>query len=67
MATAKQIELFRKLTEDRDFGPTANAQQLRDQFATLTDRNASAWIERALDLPKKGDAGEEGSHVPAPF
>ena len=67
MATAKQIELFRKLTEDRDFGPEAQINELRSTFGTLTDRNASAWIERALDLPKRVDADEEASHVPAPF
>ena len=66
MATAKQVELFRKLTEDRDFSGQ-DVSGLRERFATLTDRNASQWIERALDLPKRTEGDEASSHVPAPF
>jgi hypothetical protein len=65
MASTKQIELFRRLTEDRDFG-TNDVNELRQKFADLTDRNASTWIERALERPKRAD-GDEPAEVPAPF
>ena len=65
MASAKQVELFRKLTTDRQFPPGTAVETLRAQFADLSDRNASGWIERALELPRRDDSGEES--VPAPF
>jgi hypothetical protein len=67
MSTSKQIELFRRLTDDRQFPAGQNVEQLRSQFANLTDRNASEWIERALDLPKRSDADEAASAVAPPF
>lgn len=67
MASPKQIELFRRLTEDRDLGPLAEMPALRERFGALTDRNCSAWIERALDKPKRGDGDSEAENVPAPF
>lgn len=57
MATAKQVELFTRLTTDRDFGDK-DVDQLRATFAGLSDSNASAWIERALELPKRDDSGK---------
>lgn len=66
MASPKQIELFRRLTEDRDLGPLADMPALRDRFGVLTDRNASAWIERALDKSKRAE-GDQADEVPAPF
>lgn len=56
MATAKQVELFTKLTQDRDFG-ALDVAQVKLQFESLTDANASAWIERALELPKRDTSG----------
>ena len=67
MATTKQIELFRRLGEDRDLGPVATMPALRERFANLTDRNASAWIERALERPKRAEGDAEEVHEPAPF
>ena len=66
MASPKQIELFRRLSDDRDLGPIGDMPKLRDQFGALTDKNASAWIERALDRPKRAD-GDQAPDVPAPF
>jgi hypothetical protein len=65
MASPKQIELFRKLTEDRDFGGH-DTGALRTQFGSLTDSNASQWIERALERPKVAD-GEAGPQIAPPF
>lgn len=57
MATAKQVELFQKLTTDRDFGDK-DVAQLRTTFGDLSDANASAWIERALELPRRDPSGQ---------
>lgn len=65
MASAKQIELFNRLTNDRDFGQQ-NIESLRTQFAGLTQTSASAWIEKALELPKVPE-GDEPPVVPPPF
>jgi hypothetical protein len=67
MASPKQIELFRRLTEDRDLGPLAAMPALREKFSNLTDRNCSAWIERALERPKRDDGDSDAANVPAPF
>lgn len=67
MATAKQIELFRKLTQDRQFPANTNLPALRDQFGELSDTNASGWIEKALELPKVSADAEAAATVPAPF
>lgn len=64
MATERQIELFRKLTQDRDFrGFDVNI--LREQFAGVSDRSASEWIEKALTRPKIAD--EDQPATPPPF
>lgn len=64
MATAKQIDLFRRMTSERDMGDK-DVAKLREQFAELTDSNASAWIERVLELPKQDTSGVAA--VPPPF
>lgn len=56
MATPKQVDLFARLTSDRDFGDK-DVEQLKATFSGLSDTNASAWIERALELPKRDDSG----------
>lgn len=63
MATEKQITAFRSISEDRNLGPMADMPALREKFATLSDRNASAWIEAALARDKRADEG----NVPPPF
>lgn len=54
MATQKQIELFTKLTADKDFGQQ-DVNSLKTQFENLPDKSASKWIEKALALPDKGE------------
>lgn len=67
MASPKQIELFRRLTEDRDLGDVAQMPALREQFGSLTDRNASVWIERGLEKPRRSDAEQDAASVAPPF
>lgn len=64
MATTRQKELFARLTEDRNFGDK-DVAALREQFATVSDRSASEWIEKALTLPKRDTSGDP--HTPPPF
>lgn len=52
--TPRQVELFHKLSTDRDFGEQ-DVDGLRTTFANLTIKSASAWIDRAMSLPKTGD------------
>lgn len=59
MATAAQIKFFENLTSDRDFGDK-DIIALRQQFAAIPDASASAWIDKAMALPRKGE-------VPPPF
>jgi hypothetical protein len=54
MATAKQIELFNKLTGDKEFPAGTDLANLREQFAGVNDKSASDWIEKALALPDAG-------------
>lgn len=64
MATSRQIELFRKLTQDRDFSGH-DVTELRTKFADLADRDASAWIEKALTREKVNEDGRKVA--PPPF
>ena len=67
MASAKQVEFFRKLTQERDF-TGHNVHNLREQFANLPDKNASQWIEKALERPRlAGDTEDESQYVSPPF
>ena len=63
MATEKQIAAFRSISEDRNLGPMSEMPALREKFATLSDRNASRWIEAALAREKRSDEED----VPPPF
>lgn len=66
MASPAQIDFFRKLTEDRDLGVSnADLPALRQQFEQLNDKNASTWIERALNRPKRAEGDTET--IPPPF
>lgn len=66
MASQSQIEFFDNLTEKRAFPADADLAKLREQFASLTQKNASKWIENALKLPERA-AGDEPAMVPPPF
>lgn len=63
----QQINFFDELLNEKQFpedGPSND--ELREQFAALSKKNGSEWIERAIGLPKKDDS--EGSvKVNAPF
>lgn len=65
MASAKQIEFFRKLTEDRDFG-SQDVAKIREQFAAQSDASASQWIDKAMTLPRK-ESGSLPTDTPPPF
>lgn len=60
MASAKQIEFFDKLLGEKAFPEGTDKDALRGKFANINDKSASAWIDRALQMP---DADE----TPAPF
>lgn len=63
----QQINFFDELLNEKQFpsdGPSAD--ELRDQFATLSKKNGSEWIEKAINLPKKEDS-EGTEKVEAPF
>jgi hypothetical protein len=64
MATKKQIDFFDQLLDEKDFGDKETSA-LRDQFSELNDSSASAWIESAIQLPKKDTT--QGKDAPPPF
>jgi hypothetical protein len=61
MASDKQKELFNKLADEKQFPDgSPDAETLKSQFASVDTGSASAWIEKALALPAKGE-------TPPPF
>lgn len=64
MATAKQVAFFDELLKDKEFPPAVNKEQLRQQFPSISDKSASAWIEKALALPKRDDSNDPFTDVP---
>jgi hypothetical protein len=58
MPTPAQSAFFKKLAEEKDFGPKLKVTELVEQFDDLDDSSASAWIERALQLPKVSGSGK---------
>lgn len=59
MVSKRQIDFFDQLLEEKDFG-SADKTKLREEFASLPNKqSASAWIERAMGLPKMQDATDE--------
>lgn len=62
MASEKQIVLFKELTERKTFPEGTNVENLRNEFASLPQAEASRWIERAMELPNGEDSGK-----PVPF
>lgn len=66
--TPKQVTLFAELVERKEFPEGTDTDALKSQFETLTRKDASSWIDRALSLPNAADADEDGAEpVPAPF
>ena len=53
MASQKQIDLFNQLAADKDFGDK-DVEKLKAQFVGLNTKSASAWIEKAMELPDSG-------------
>jgi hypothetical protein len=54
MATEAQVKFFDKLLEEKEFG-NADLTGLRQQFSELNKKSASAWIEKAMNLPKRDE------------
>lgn len=50
-ASDAQVRFFEQLLSEKDFGDIM-VEDIRDQFVQLDKRSASAWIERAMNLPK---------------
>lgn len=66
-ATPRQVELFHKLTTDRQFPDGTNLDTIRATFATLDSRSASGWIERAMTFPRITEDGDATPVVPPAF
>lgn len=64
--TDRQVELFHKLTTDRDFGDR-DPDELRETFATLTPVAASKWIDRAMSKPRASGGNATGADVEPDF
>jgi hypothetical protein len=58
-----QVRFFEQLLSEKDFGDV-DQEVVRDQFVQLDKRSASAWIERAMALPKATEL--EGAQLVAP-
>lgn len=65
MVTQAQIDFFAQLLGEKDFGPDANPVNLSKEFAKLDKRSASAWIDKALTLPKAQDGDQPELVQPA--
>lgn len=65
MATQSQKDFFQKLVDERQFPDGKSPESLVNEFGVLNQKSASAWIERAISLPKRDESMEE--MVPAPF
>lgn len=60
MVSKRQVDFFDQLLEEKDFGPESDKAKLREQFAALPNKqSASAWIEKAMGLPKVQDVTDE--------
>jgi hypothetical protein len=65
--SAKQVNLFGELLDRKQFPAGTDSAALTAQFATLTRKSASEWIDKALLLPNRTDADDGGADVPVPF
>lgn len=66
MPSQSQEEFFARLLGERDFGEKADRKALEKQFSELDIESSSAWIQKAMELPKK-KGGTGGKTVPPPF
>lgn len=64
-ATPKQIKFFDTLLEEKQLPEGTTAEALRAQFTTLNKKSATAWIQKMMQLPEKGEVVEEVT--PPPF
>lgn len=51
----KQIELFEKLTREKQFPQGSDLAALIQQFKGLDSASGSDWIEKGLGLPDLGE------------
>lgn len=58
MPSQAQIEFFDQLLNEKDFGPKVKIATLAQEFSQLDKRSASAWIEKAINLPKKAESDQ---------
>lgn len=65
--TPKQSTLFSELLDRKQFPAKPGAEALKGQFAGLSRKSASEWIDKALALPNVTDADDIGAEAPAPF
>jgi hypothetical protein len=63
--STSQVNFFDKLLDEKQFPDKINKDKLREQFAELNQKSASAWIEAAIGLPKIDESGE--AVTPPPF
>lgn len=66
VVSKNQIDFFNSLTEEKQFPEGTDIAKLRKDFANLPNsKSASAWIEKAMGLPRVSGGG--GELVEAPF
>lgn len=65
MASERQKGFFKELLEQRQFPDGTDNAALLAKFDALSQDAASNWIEKAMELPKKG--ATEGSNEAPPF
>lgn len=63
MASEAQQTQFSKAVKERQFPAGTDTDALEKQFAELSGPNASEWLERAWELPRKGK-NDDGSDKP---
>lgn len=55
MVSPEQIELFEKLTREKQFPAGSDLTALIEQYKTLDSGSGSDWIEKALGLTDLGE------------
>jgi hypothetical protein len=62
----QQIRFFDELLNEKQFPEgSPSDEELRTQFAALSKKSGSEWIEKAINLPKKDD--DDSPVEPPPF
>lgn len=57
MVTDAQVKFFDKLIEEKEFGDI-DIPTLKAEFAGLNKKSGSAWIDKAMTLPKRDESHE---------